>query len=58
MPYLKSDLKALLTDPLQAKNDGDYNFLYTVAYLKEFLREPRYVTIAKIRKASICPHLL
>lgn len=56
MPYLKSDIKEILNaDPMQAKNAGDYNYLYTVAYIKEFLKEPRYVTIAAIREASIAP---
>jgi len=57
MPYLSDDRKAILTtDVMQAKEEGDYNYLYSVAYLKEFLKEPRYKTIAKIRRASMVPH--
>jgi len=57
MPYLTEDKKKILdTDSMQAKDEGDYNYLFTVAYLKEFLKEPRYKTIAKIRRASLAPH--
>lgn len=59
MPYLKSDIKEILDcDPMQAKNAGDYNYLYTIAYLKEFLKNPRYITIASIREASISPRMV
>jgi hypothetical protein len=49
MPYLNDERKAILDlDPMQAKDAGDYNYLYTISYLKEFIKEPRYKTIAKI----------
>jgi hypothetical protein len=56
MPYVLDKIKILLnTNIVKAKEDGDYNYLYEVAYLREFIREPRYKTIALIRKASIEP---
>lgn len=56
MPYLKPDIKKLLDlDIMQAKNHGDYNYLFTIAYLKEFFKEPRYNTIAEIKIGSIHP---
>lgn len=52
MPYLKlGRKKELLTEPKRANTDGDWNYLYTVAFLKEFISRPEYATIARIRKS-------
>jgi hypothetical protein len=57
MPYLPEDRKSELDkDPMKANGVGDYNYLYSVAYLNEFLKNPRYATIDLIREASIIPN--
>lgn len=54
MPYLKEGRKKEVgSEPKRANTDGDYNYLYTLEYLKAFTANPSYATIAKIRKASI-----
>jgi hypothetical protein len=59
MPYIKKGRqKELLCEPQRANNDGDWNFLYTREYLKAFIAEPGYKTIALIRKASLTPSKL
>lgn len=59
MPHLsQGKLNELLTEPQRASNDGDYNALFFVQYLKAFQIEPRYKTIALIRKASLTPSKL
>lgn len=56
MPYLKAGRKKeLITEPERAETDGDFNFLYTQAYLRAFIVNPSYGTIALIRRASIDP---
>lgn len=58
MPHLPKDRKdALRENPKIANCEGDYNFLYTVAYLQHWLKEgnQRYKTIHELRKASIQP---
>lgn len=52
MPYPPDQRKAeLRANPQLATNGGDANFLFTVAYLNEFLKEPRYHTIQKLENA-------
>jgi len=49
MPYLTDQRKKLLSeDPLQATEPGDWNYLYTQAYLHVFAREPKYETIYRL----------
>lgn len=56
MPYIESGRqKELLTEPERAVTEGDYNYLYTVAYLNWFIDSPSYATIHAIYKASIWP---
>ena len=58
MPHLPEDRKKLLREfPKAANCEGDFNFLYTVAYLQHWLKEgnQRYAQIHKIRKASMQP---
>lgn len=58
MPHLPIEEKEKLRkDPASASSPGSWNFLYTVAYLKHWLKEgnQRYKTIHEIRKASIQP---
>lgn len=59
MPYLLEGRKKELTvEPQRAETDGDYNFLFTRAYLKRFISDPSYATIALIRKAALHPPVL
>lgn len=54
MPYLKlGRKKELMTEPKRASTDGDFNYLYTRAYLKTFTANPSYATIALIAKTSM-----
>lgn len=56
MPYLvEGRKKELLTEPQRAITDGDFNYLFTLAYIKVFLANPGYTTLARIRKASLMP---
>ena len=58
MPHLPEDRKKLLREfPKAANCEGDFNFLYTVAYLQHWLKEgnQRYAQIHKIRLASMQP---
>lgn len=58
MPHLPLSRKEeLRKDPTIANSEGDYNFLYTVAYLTHWLKEgnQRYAQIHLIRKASMQP---
>lgn len=56
MPYVGEKREAeLLADPKVANCVGDYNALYTIAYLTAYIREPKYATIHLIRKSSMQP---
>lgn len=56
MPYVECGRQAeLRTEPERARTAGDYNFLYTQEYLKAFIANPSYFTIALIRKSSGAP---
>lgn len=59
MPYLKlGRKKEVMVERKRAATDGDYNYLYTREYLKAFIANPSYGTIATIAKAAIAPHKL
>lgn len=61
MPHLPFNEKEILRhDPKSASTPGDYNFLYTVAYLQHWLKEgnQRYPQVHKIRKASMQPQTI
>lgn len=54
MPYLKPGrIKELMLEKKRANTDGDYNYLYTRQYLKYFIANPSYASIAKIAKSAI-----
>lgn len=54
MPYLQFGRKKELdTEPQRANTPGDFNYLFTKAYLKAFIAKPRYETIAQIKRASV-----
>lgn len=58
MPYLPSTRKEQLdADPKIANTPGDFNYLFTVCYLKEWLKDgnQRYHTIDRIKAASELP---
>lgn len=56
MPYLKTGRKReVASEPQRANTDGDFNYLYTRAYLKAFTANPSYGTIALLAKAAIDP---
>lgn len=58
MPHLEFKRKQeLRANPKLANSPGDYNFLYTVAYLQHWLKEgnQRYAQIHKIRLSSMQP---
>jgi len=61
MPYVDSSRRDILKDdPLKANTVGDYNYLFTLAYLKVWLKEgnQRYKTIDALRRASIFPETM
>jgi hypothetical protein len=59
MPYVgEAREKELIESPKIANCDGDYNALFTMAYLKAYIETPKYATIAKIRKSSMQPQYL
>lgn len=61
MPYLLTERKQELENPsVFPDKEGDWNYLYTVAYLKFWNQEgnQRYHNIHKIGKASIFPELI
>lgn len=59
MPYVgKEREEQLIADPKVANCAGDYNALYTMAYLNTYIASPKYETIALIRKASMQPQYL
>lgn len=56
MPYTpKARRTEVRTERKRANSDGDYNFMYSVEYLEEFIAAPSYATIAKIKKSVIKP---
>jgi hypothetical protein len=61
MPYIPTSSRNILKD-LTIHTDvvGDYNYLYTLAYLKVWLKEgnQRYKTIHALKKASMFPSSL
>lgn len=59
MPHLEQKRIDLITqDKSKATEPGDWNYLYSIAYVKVFLTNISYATIHKIRKASVNPHIL
>jgi len=61
MPYISaSDRNILKDETVHTDNVGDYNYLFTLAYLKVWLKEgnQRYKTIHALRKASIFPETI
>lgn len=59
MPYVGTQRETeLVADAKKANCDGDYNALFTIAYLTAYIRHPKYETIAKIRKSSMQPQYL
>lgn len=49
MPYLpESRKKELKANPILAITEGDCTYLFTLKYIEEFLKEPRYHTIQRI----------
>jgi hypothetical protein len=61
MPYVTQNRRDLLKDkPWEAENVGDYNYLFTLAYLAEWLKDgnQRYHTIHSIKASSIVPDVL
>jgi hypothetical protein len=59
MPYLaEGRKKELNTEPQRASTLGDYNYLFTKAYIKAFIDDPSYAMIAMIRRASLQPQNL
>ena len=56
MPYLPEGRKKEVgSEPKRANTDVDFNYLYTREYLREFIANPSYATIAKIQKAALRP---
>ncbi len=58
MPYLKQESKdALAKDPGMAKNEGDFNYLFTRAMIAFWMKKDnqRYQTIHNLKKASLQP---
>jgi hypothetical protein len=58
MPYIPGSSRNILKDlTIHTDNVGDYNYLYTLAYLKVWLKEgnQRYKTIHALKKASLYP---
>ena len=56
MPYVgKKREEELIADPKVANSVGDFNALYTMAYLKTYIANPRYETIHAIRKSAMQP---
>lgn len=56
MPYLTDKRRKEIFENLKtASGEGDWNFLYTLDYLREWLKpdNQRYHTIHRIKKASI-----
>jgi hypothetical protein len=61
MPYItKSDRDILKDGTVRIDNVGDFNYLFTLAYLKVWLKEgnQRYKTIHALRMAVIFPDTL
>jgi hypothetical protein len=61
MPYIDQARRDILKDdPLKANTPGDFNYLYTLAYLKVWLKEgnQRYKTVDALRRASIFPETM
>lgn len=56
MPYVNETREAeLIKDAKVANCAGDYNALFTMAYLKEYIANPKYQAIHDIRKAVYQP---
>src|SRR5581483_9398929 len=56
MPYVgKEREEQLIADPKIANCAGDFNALYTMAYLKAYIANPKYETIHNIRKSAMQP---
>lgn len=61
MPYIpRSDRNILKDETIHTDSVGDYNYLFTLAYLKIWLKEgnQRYKTVHALRKASIFPETI
>lgn len=56
MPYLKTGRKKEVGSEMKRANtDGDYNYLFTREFLRAFIAEPCYATIARIQKSVLHP---
>lgn len=59
MPYLKEGRKKeVRSEHKRAIEPGDWNYLFTLEYIKAFIGDPRYAMIHRIGKASKNPHYL
>lgn len=59
MPYVgKEREEQLIADPKVANCSGDYNALFTIAYLTAYIRDPKYNNIHNIRKSSMQPQYI
>lgn len=57
MPYVGEEReKQLIADPKVANCVGDYNALFTNAYITAYIQHPKYERLELIRKASMQPH--
>ena len=55
MPYLDDDRKKFIAEnPNKTFNEGDWNYLFTLAIIRVWEKTPRYKTIHALRKA--CYH--
>ncbi len=55
MPYLEESRKEfILNNPAKPHNEGDMNYLFTLAIIRVWEQTPRYKTIHNLRKA--CYH--
>ena len=61
MPYLPTGRKKeLLVEPQRAKEPGDFNYLFSQAMLKHWLKpeHQRYKTIHQLRKSVVNPAIV
>lgn len=59
MPYVGKEREAeLVADPKVANCAGDYNCLFSIAYLTSYIQHPKYERLDLIRRSSMQPHLV
>lgn len=59
MPYVGTEReKQLIADPKVANCAGDYNALFSIAYLTAYIQHPKYERIELIRRSSMQPALI